>query len=223
MDENEVSFALITEGITDQVALEAILKGHYKRFDGDIDVVVNAIQPIRDATDASRQGNFGSWERVFEACVLPEVSDSAFAWNQYLIVQIDTDMGDHANFGLPLAPGGVHVEEAALVAQARALIAAKFGDRWPDIEERVFTAISVHSLECWLMALHTSAGGGSTMRCEERLRQELERQNKDYAKTHASYTEISKDFRKTRRLDAARARCVSLDRFVNDLPPPVEA
>lgn len=29
MDDNELRFALVTEGITDQVALEAILKGHY--------------------------------------------------------------------------------------------------------------------------------------------------------------------------------------------------
>ncbi|WP_313343686.1 hypothetical protein [Stenotrophomonas sp.] len=223
MDENEVSFALVTEGITDQVTLEAILKGHYKRFDGDIDVVVNSIQPIRDATDASRQGDFGGWERVFEACARPEVSDNALTFNQYLIVQIDTDMGDHPNFGLPLAPGGVDVDETTLVAQARALIATKFGDKWPHIENRVFTAVSVHSLECWLMALHALAENRSTRRCDERLRQELARQNKAYDKNHACYAEISKDFRKTRLLDSARARCVSLDHFVSDLPPPVEA
>jgi len=221
MDENEVSFALVTEGITDQVALEAILKGHYKRFEGDIEVVVNAIQPIRDATDASRQGDFGSWEKVFEACARPEVSDNALAFNQYLIVQIDTDMGDHANFGLPLAPGGVDVDETALVTQARAIIATKFGDKWPHIEDRVFTAVSVHSLECWLMALHAPAATRSTKRCEERLRQELVRQNKAYDKNHACYTAISKDFRKTKRLDDARSRSVSLDRFVESLPPVV--
>lgn len=221
MDENEVRFALVTEGITDQVALEAILKGHYKRFDGDIEVVVNPIQPIRDATDASKQGDFGSWEKVFEACARPEVSDNALAFNQYLIVQIDTDMGDHANFGLPLAPGGVDVDETTFVTQARALIATKFGDKWPHIEHRVFTAVSVHSLECWLMALHSPAATRSTKRCEERLRQELIRQNKVYDKNHACYTAISKDFRKTKHLDDARSRSVSLDRFVESLPPVV--
>lgn len=221
MDENEVSFALVTEGITDQVALEAILKGHYKRFDGDIEVVVNPIQPIRDATDASRQGDFGGWEKVFEACARPEVSDNALAFNQYLIVQIDTDMGDQANFGLPLAPGGAGVDETALVTQARALIATKFGDKWPQIENRVFTAVSVHSLECWLMALHAPTATRSTKGCEERLRRELAKQNKAYDKNHACYTAISKDFRKAARLDDARSRCVSLDRFVESLPPVV--
>lgn len=223
MDDNEITFALITEGITDQVALEAILKGHYKRFDRNVEVVVNSVQPIRDATDASRQGDFGSWQRVFEACSRPEVLDNAFAWNQYLIVQIDTDMGEHPNFGLPLAPGGADVDEATLTNQARTLIAAKFGDKWPEVEDRVFTAISVHSLECWLMALHSRAAAKSIKRCEARLEQELARQNMAYEKDHACYTKISKDFRKTSLLDKARARCVSLNQFVNSLPAPIGA
>jgi len=221
MDENEVSFALITEGITDQVALEAILKGHYKRFDGDIDVVVNAVQPIRDATDAAKQGDFGNWEKVFEACALPQVSNDALAFNQYLIVQIDTDVGEHPHFGLSLSQGGVDVEEATLVTQARALIAAKFGDRWAEVEQRVFTAVSVHSLECWLMALHGHATAKSTKGCEERLRRELAKKNTAYEKGYACYETISKNFRKTKHLDDARARCVSLDAFVTSLPPAV--
>lgn len=218
MDEKEVSFALITEGITDQVALEAILKGHYKRFEQEIDVVVNSIQPIRDATDTSKQGDFGSWERVFEACARPEVSDDALRFNQYLIVQMDTDMGNHPNFGLSLAPGGVDADEAALVAQARALIAVRFGEKWHSIQERVFTAVSVHSLECWLMALHGPTNHCITKNCEDRLKRLLQRDDMSYRKDHACYEGLSRDFRKTRKLDLARAHSISLDLFVQSLP-----
>ncbi len=219
MEENEVSFALITEGITDQVALEAILEGHYKRF--GVEVFFSHVQPPRDATDAARQGDFAGWENVFESCSKPGEATHALSLNDYLVVQIDTDMGEHANFGLPLAPGGVDVDEATLVTQARALIATKFGDEWASIEDRVFTAISVHSLECWLMALHGSAAARSTKSCEERLRKQLAKQNTAYEKAHACYEAISKDFRKTKRLDDARSRSVSLDRFVESLPPVV--
>lgn len=221
----DVSFALITEGITDQVVLEAILKGHYRRFDPEVDIVVNIVQPLRDATDSSQQDSEtdGGWESVFEVCADTNVSLDALSVNDYLIVQVDTDQGEHVNFGLSLAPGGVDADEDVLAHQARAIIAEKFGSSWPEVEQRVITAISVHSLECWLMALHTRNQVRSTKRCEERLRQELARQNKAYNKNHACYSEISKDFRKTKLLDAARVRCVSLNRFVEDLPPPAEA
>jgi len=46
------SFALITEGITDQVAISAILYGLY-----DEEPEIRPVQPLRDATDEARQGN----------------------------------------------------------------------------------------------------------------------------------------------------------------------
>ena len=52
------SFALITEGITDQAVLENILTGLYGE-----DVEVNPLQPLRDATDTSRvkSDSFAGW------------------------------------------------------------------------------------------------------------------------------------------------------------------
>ena len=215
----DVSFALITEGITDQVALEAVLKGHYKRH-GDVDVDIRVVQPLRDATDASQQAkdSDGGWERVFEACSNPQTASDALRFSDYLIVQVDTDQGDHVNYGLPLAPGGVDVDEATLVEQARAMIATKFGERWPAIQDRVFMAISVHSLECWLMALHVADAPCATKSCENRLEKHLRKQDQPYEKTYRCYEAVSKGFRKPKELDAARKRSVSLDRFVDSLP-----
>ncbi len=44
------TFALVTEGLTDQIILEEILFG----FFDDPDLVINSLQPLRDATDANR-------------------------------------------------------------------------------------------------------------------------------------------------------------------------
>lgn len=44
------SFALITEGITDQVVIETLLLACL-----GADTAVNPMQPLRDATDESRQ------------------------------------------------------------------------------------------------------------------------------------------------------------------------
>lgn len=215
----DVSFALITEGITDQVTLEAILKGHYKRF-GDVDVEVKIVQPTRDATDASKQANDGGWERVFEACSDPDTALDALEFSNYLIVQIDTDQGDHINYGLALSVGGIDIDERTLISEARKIIAGKFGTRWTEIKDRVFTAVSVHSLECWLMALHAGPAPCVTKNCADRLNRHLQKQNVPYKKEHATYEAISKDFRKTSALEGARKRCASLDLFVASLPPP---
>lgn len=213
----DLIFSLITEGITDQPTLEAILKGHYRRFE-DVDVDVRIVQPLRDATDSSKQENDGGWERVFEACSDPDVALDALSLSDYLIVQIDTDQGEHVNYGLPLAPNGIDVDEPTLAAQARQIIAAKFGDRWPDIQERVFTAVSVHSLECWLLALHAPANPCATKSCENRLQRMLQAERTSFRKDYACYDELSKDFRKTRELDRACTRSASLNQFVQSLP-----
>ncbi|WP_313461141.1 hypothetical protein [Stenotrophomonas sp.] len=214
----DVSFALITEGITDQVALKAVLTGHYNRFNPDIEVFCNPVQPTADATDASKQGGFAGWELVLQKCAKAGEAEDALALNDFLIVQIDTDMGDHVNYGLPLAPGGVDVDEATLVEQARAIIATKFGDRWPAIQNRVFLAISVHSLECWLLALHVAEAPCATKSCENRLEKHLRKQDQPFEKTYRCYEAISKGFRKPKELEAARQRSVSLNRFVDSLP-----
>lgn len=212
----EVSFALITEGITDQVTIAAILKGHYKGIDPQIEVIVNFLQPTRDATDATRQGGAAGWEKVLDACADPRMH-AAIAFNDYLVIQIDTDAGEERNFGLPLTAGGVDIDDASLIAAAGQIISGRFGAAWPNHSATTVLAISVHSLECWLLALHTRPSPCATKNCEERLARHLRH---PVAKTHRSYEDLSKDFRKPRELQAAATRSVSLAAFLQNLPLP---
>ena len=57
------TFALITEGVTDQVVIENILIGMFGE-----DVFVHPLQPIYDETDSSRIEAFGGWQSVFRYC-----------------------------------------------------------------------------------------------------------------------------------------------------------
>ena len=76
------SFALVAEGITDQIVLETILSGYY---DED-DLEINPLQPLRDATDRFRQGNFAGWELVFEFCSDQDRLAEALAFNDFFLL-----------------------------------------------------------------------------------------------------------------------------------------
>ncbi|MEN9372659.1 MAG: hypothetical protein RIR79_211 [Pseudomonadota bacterium] len=77
------SFALVTEGITDQAVLEYIVDG---LTEGN--AITTALRPQRDATDESRmpQGEFGGWEKVLEFLQSEKIID-AVDTNDFVIIQ----------------------------------------------------------------------------------------------------------------------------------------
>lgn len=74
--------------------------------------------------------------------------------NDFIVLQIDTDQGEHPTFGVPLTENGQDRSAAVLVADVKALIASKLGASWPQFAERILFAIAVHSLECRILPLH---------------------------------------------------------------------
>jgi hypothetical protein len=162
------SFALITEGITDQAVLENILTGLY-----GVDVEVNLIQPLRDATDASRakSDSFGGWEQVFEYCQ-HENFDELLAFNDYVIIQIDTDMSEHVNFDVSLTYNGIDRPVEELVVDVRQKITSKINQASYKRNQSQFKyAIAVHSLECWLLPIYSNvkAHYEKTKNCAKQL------------------------------------------------------
>lgn len=145
------SFALITEGITDQVVIETLLLSCLGQ-----DTVVNPIQPQRDATDESRQAenSFGGWERVLEHCT-PKTFAELLSVNDYIVLQLDTDQAEHPNFGLALTENGEDRPVAALIDDVKAVIARKLGTSFTQFAPQILFAIAVHSLECWLLPCYT--------------------------------------------------------------------
>lgn len=141
------SFAIAAEGITDQIIIERMIE----QLCGDQDVDINFLQPSRDITDKHR-AEHGGWELVFEYC--HHRASDALATNDFLIVQIDTDCGEHQDYGLPLTVGGVARAQMALVDHASAIIAGHIGNPFfSDNRDRIIFAISVHSLESWLLLI----------------------------------------------------------------------
>jgi hypothetical protein len=203
------TFALITEGITDQIVLETLLMA---QFGSQIDV--NPIQPLRDATDAHRQANFAGWEKVIEACTA-ERFDEILSVNDFIVVQIDTDQCEHKNFGIALSVNGAERAVPDIVQDVQMkLMQALDPQRY---QGRILFAISVHSLECWLLPLHakTDADTVSTKNCTDRLERSLKKAGQDYKKDARCYQGLAKPFAKPEKLAYCREKNQSLALFLD--------
>jgi len=92
-------FALACEGVTDQIVIENILCGFYKEYD-DLDEEIQPLQPPYDATtQKQKEDEFGGWEMLLKYLSEKRFRDDVLN-SEYLIVQIDTDISEHVNFGV---------------------------------------------------------------------------------------------------------------------------
>ena len=209
------SFALITEGITDQAVLTAILQANYIE-----EPDINEVQPIRDETDNSRQGNMAGWEKVLEYCSL-EFFAQDFIANDYVIIQIDTDVAEHPNFGISLTKNGVDVATVDLINNVKDLIATKIGEEnYKKYKDRIIFAISVHSVECWLLPffINDKKAASRVKNCEDHLARALAKKGLPYIKDFRCYESLSRDFFKNKSFILAASRNESLNIFINSLP-----
>lgn len=210
------SFSLITEGLTDQVLITFLLTGYY----GDTLEVTEA-QPLRDETDESRQGSHAGWENVLDYCST-ELFEQQFYVNDYVIIQIDSDVcGTHKKFDLPLKDGGKDkpVEEIIELVQSHIVgfIGKEIYDRYA---ERIIFAISIHSLECWLLPAYgkTKIEKEKSRKCEMHLTEILERFDVIYEKTYRVFNIICKPFLVKKTALAAAKSNKSLNLFLGSLP-----
>jgi hypothetical protein len=214
------TFALITEGVTDQVMLKHLLTGFYGRREND-PIDINPIQPLRDATDSSRQGNFGGWELVLECVGDSTKIENSLMYNDYLIIQIDTDSGEHTNYGVPLHSGGDPRPVADVLFDVKKKLVSCIGDKvYEENKERIFFAIAFHSSECWIIHLHSNekADQKRVLNCEEHLSRALAVKGVKYTKDHDLYDRVCKPFRKAENINLAKSRNESLDAFIASLP-----
>jgi hypothetical protein len=207
------SFALITEGITDQAILESVLVGKY----GD-DLDINPLQPARDTTDENRQGAFGGFEGVIEYCSLEQFED-ALLFNDFVVIQLDTDVCEHGSIGIPLSPNGESKPTDDLVLEVRNFLTSRIrSDIFSVHGNRIIFAIAVHSCECWLIPLHCGPGRGRTNSCEAHLARELRKTGR-FSKDYRTYEELARGLRKKRTLLKVKQDSRSLEIFLDSLPP----
>lgn len=191
------SFAIVAEGITDQIVLERMIE----QLCGDEEIEVNFLQPSRDDTDKHRAA-FGGWQLVLE--YIRDRTEDALVTNDYLIVQIDTDCGEHQDFGLPLTLQGVARDQISLVDDASEILATRVGHSvFAQYSNQILFAVSVHSLESWLLLI--SHNDQAVMSGFDKLSRIMQRKNDmALAKTAEVYEVLARRIKRKRLLELAR-------------------
>lgn len=209
-------FGLVTEGITDQIVIENILCGFYKDYD-DLDEEIFPLEPPRDETDNKQaHSEFGiGWSAIFnylsEARFRDDVLNSA-----YVIIQIDTDIAEEMFCSKNQA-----VEEiiTCVIQKMIEKIDSKV-DFYEGHREKIIFAISVHSLECWLLPLYDTNKTEKIHECEEKLKVAVFKASKKLKteKNYRNYDKLSQPFLKHKKLINVASKNSSFGIFINSLP-----
>lgn len=212
------NFGLIAEGITDQIVIENILSG----FFDDPDIVINPIQPLRDETDKTRIITAGGWTLVFEHCKSDKFKE-AFSFNDYIIIQIDTDTCDDIGYEISKNEFGTGREftPEELIKKVCQKLQELIGiDFYNDFSERIIFAVAVHTTECWLLPLYYDDVNKSKFKgCLDRLNLALARKEgfTISAKSFEYYESISRKYLKNKTLMSKYMDNPSLKVFIEEL------
>ena len=209
-------FSLVAEGPTDHAVITRILAGHFD--DGSVEV--NLLQPNPAATQGAPD-TFGGWENVLAYITSSRFAD-AFAFTDFVIVHIDTDVCQEAKFGVATHENGEPLEPRALVERVVGNLKARIGDAvWQRAGSRVLFAVSVDSVECWLLTLYAEPRKKARYHnCLKHLNDALTAKNQKPiggSKQAKDYERVANPFRKSKELGQARPHNASLARFLEEV------
>jgi hypothetical protein len=147
-----MKFALITEGPSEHRIIKYIVTKYFKDHDPEI----NQIQPkLIDGKQDNKTP--GGWNEVLKYCGREELKD-IFVENDYLIIQIDTDQSQLLPFNIShIHPDNKQKSTEELcnevVENLRGRVLQEVKEKYGD---KIFFAICVHTIECWLLPLFYS-------------------------------------------------------------------
>lgn len=208
-----LKFGLACEGATDQAVIENILCGFYN--DKALRQEIKAFQPLFDATQQKQlEGEFGGWEILLKYLTTKRFRQDVIN-NHCMIIQIDTDISEHPNFGV--LQHNLSTQE--LIEKVIERLIIQIDNKKPFYEknqEKIIFAISVHSLECWILPLFNSAKNEKISGCFEALQRASKKIKVD--KNYATYDKLSQPFLKHKELIKVVSKNSSFQIFIHNLP-----
>lgn len=205
-------FGLACEGITDQIVIENILCGFYKDLEDDD---VQPFQPAYDVTtQKQKEGEFGGWEMLLEYLSEKRFRDDVLN-SEYTIIQIDSDICDHPNFGIKKDTSCITTFIENIKTKLISSI-DKNESFYETNKEKIIFAISVHELECWLLPIYKDLKIGKITGCFDTLQRECKEIKVE--KNYSVYDKLSRIFLKNKELLKISSRNSSFDIFIKSLP-----
>lgn len=216
-----MTFALITEGISEHRIIRHILLKYFKESDPEI----NQIQP---KVLNGKQATVGSWNEVLKYCGRNTELKNIFVYNDYLIIQIDTDQSQTKPFEVNhTKPDNTlkTVEELYhdVVVKLKSLIDPSILQLHAD---KIFFAVCIHTIECGLLPVYFTNHHKSDIRnCLSTLNTELGKRkmdvlaqgNKNNAVSVRAYDAILKNWKKKQDIMDAAQHNVAFKSFIDAL------
>lgn len=204
-----MTIGIIGEGISDFYTLRSILQG----FTGDKAFTPAQLQP--------KGKEPAGWTRVFDYCGSSDFR-GAFAFNDFIVVQIDTDFLHHD--GLPDKYKLNNVQElssAQVLQQMQAWLTEAIGTEFYEANQnKIIFAIAVEQIECWFLGIYYSdKRAGKTTQCLNTLNQALKKKEGFTIdeKQEKYYDKIASPFRKRKDLMQHSAHNESFHAFIEEL------
>jgi len=209
------SFALITEGASEHQVIKHILQNYL-----DEEPEVNQIQPqLLD----DKQNSVGGWNEVLKYCERENELLEILKYNDFIVIQIDTDMCETAPYSVPRNENGhqLTMDELWLRVHDRIM------DALPNSvdKSRVIVAICSETIECWLLPVCCTrpVDQRHTNQCLSHLNDELRRMNmhiitdKNSEQSRGIYQAVLKRMRKPIDIKAASSFHYGFGQFLEQL------
>ena len=172
------SFAIICEGISENLSLHAIIEKM-----SQTDSYFADIQPRTEMSHGhSVQEGSGGWTEVLSHCNTEEFQ-MALQNNDYLVVQIDTDRCDEKPFGIKKVDENnqPRTDEDVYNDIITRLLQDVDNDFYEVNKERIIFAICFDEIECWFLPLfYSDKRACATTGCINKLNQELGKEKGGY-------------------------------------------
>lgn len=218
-------FALICEGITDQVIIEDILCGFFDNEDLEQDI--SWLQPPFDITTRKQKG-FGGWQMVLKHLESSQFRDAVLN-NRYVVVHVDSDISPNKGFDVKHTDEkneelSVEILTERIISRLIEIINANATDFYQNYKEKIIFCISVHSIECWLLAHYRlqTPKNPKIKGCDNELKRVLGRKYgqkyaKEFAKNYRYYRQLSEPFIEHKSLQLIASQEPSFQVFWNCL------
>lgn len=199
-------FALACEGSTDKVVIKNILRGYFS--------IQNPQKEIAELSPPE-----GGWRPLLTYLTRERFREDVEN-HEFIILQIDTDVSNdfdisHTdNFGNKFTT--IQLIEN-IIEKLISQINSGQSDFYQAYAEKIIFAISVHSIECWLITYY--AEPINLLDCFDELRKIKFPNNFQVSKNYAKYNILSQPFLKRENIELVLQKNESFKHFIQQLKP----
>ncbi|MCK4493898.1 MAG: hypothetical protein KAU26_07565 [Methylococcales bacterium] len=214
-------FGLACEGITDHIVLKNILCG----FFGDLDLAqeIKFKQPLSSSDTTDQVENNGGWRNLLKYLETDTFREDVENY-KYMIIQVDTDVSNNSDvkFDVPhhdcdnnILPTDVLINN--VITTLITIIDKKDAGFYDYYSGKIIFAISIHSIECWLVAYYGKET--ETQKCFDVLKTIKLPQRIPVTKKHngRNYKKLSAPFLKRKNIDITIKKDPSFKHFIQSL------